>query len=60
MTESMDPTSSEWPFDAGQFWRKHEVADLFAKVEPLAEDESFAIEDLTDDEWDRFWAAVQE
>ena len=60
MTESMDPTSSEWPFDADQAWRKHEVADLFANVAPLSEEESFVIEDLTDKEWQIFLAAINE
>lgn len=60
MTKSIEPTSTEQPFDRGEFWREHSVADLFANARPLREDESFAIEDLTEDEWEPFWAAINE
>jgi len=60
MTESTEPSPAEWPFEADQFWCGHAVEDLFAGVQPLAEGESCVIEDLTDDEWDRFWVAINE
>lgn len=53
MTESMG--SAELPFDRERFCRKHSVAELFANVEPLGQDE-----DLTDDEWHRFVAATND
>jgi hypothetical protein len=59
MTESTEPSPAKWPFEADQFWCGHALEDLFAGVQPLAEGESFMIEDLTD-EWDRFWAAINE
>lgn len=60
MTESEEARQPEWPFDPGEFWRVHTTDDLFAGAKPLGQDESFAIEDLTEPEWETFWAAINE
>jgi len=60
ITESTEPSPAEWPFEADEFWRGRALEDLFAGVQPLAVGESLVIEDLTDHEWDRFWAAINE
>lgn len=48
----------EWPFDARAIWRNRSLDEQMAGVKPLAADESFEIEDLTDEESEAFWAAL--
>ena len=50
----------EWPFDAKAFWRNRSLNEQMAGVKPLTVDESFVIEDLTDEESKAFWAALDE
>jgi hypothetical protein len=50
MTEASDPTAGRWPFDPEEFWKAHSTEELFANAKPLRADESFVIEDLTDEE----------
>ena len=50
----------EWPFDAKVIWRNRSLDEQMAGVRPLAADESFVIEDLTDEESAGFWAALYE
>jgi hypothetical protein len=42
------------------YWRSSVLSVLMADVEPWGEDESFAIADLTDEEWEAFVDALQE
>lgn len=60
MTESSEPSGVDWPFDVDEVWKTHSLDELFAGVEPLRADESFVIEDLTDEESEAFWAAINE
>ncbi len=60
VTESREPEQTKWPFDPNEWRRVHTNEELFANSKPLRADESFAIEDLTEEEWDRFWAALNE
>lgn len=45
---------------ASAFWLDADLGDLLSKVKPYAGPEAFVIEDLTDDEWNRFVAALDE
>jgi len=60
VTESTEPEQTKQPFDANEWRRVHTNEELFANSKPLRADESLAIEDLTGEEWDRFWAALNE
>ena len=60
MTESTESDGRKWPFDPDEWKRKHTNEELFANSKPLRADESFVIEDLTDEESERFWAALNE
>ena len=48
------------PLDHEAFWRNRRIEEQTAGVKPLSADESFVIEDLTDEESEAFWAAVNE
>ncbi|MEU4193227.1 hypothetical protein AB0E69_15125 [Kribbella sp. NPDC026611] len=57
-----EPTSASAALahaDAG-FWRPEDLMQILAGSEPLREDESFELSDLSDDEWDRFIQAIHE
>ena len=45
---------------AAAFWRYTDLEAMLATVKPYDGPDEFAIEDLTDDEWDRFAAALRE
>jgi hypothetical protein len=60
MTDATEHELAEWPFDPQAFWRNRTIEEQMAGVEPLSADESFVIEDLTDEESEAFWAAVNE
>ncbi|NDL60969.1 hypothetical protein [Phytoactinopolyspora mesophila] len=45
---------------SASFWGKPDLDEVMAGAEPLREDESFEIADLTDDEWDVFIRAIHE
>jgi hypothetical protein len=42
------------------FWAPPSLDDLLRDVEPVASLDEFAIEDLTDDEWEAFCSAISE
>ena len=42
------------------FRQRKDLEDVAGATAPIGEDESFAIEDLTDEEWDRFTRAIDE
>lgn len=42
------------------YWHRRDLEEIVGGIEPLREDESFEIPDLTDDEWDRFVRAIHE
>lgn len=46
--------------DAAAFWLDTDLETLLSTVKPYAGPDEFVIEDLTDDEWDRFVAALSE
>jgi hypothetical protein len=46
--------------DAAAFWLDTDLETMLATVRSYAGPDEFAIEDLTDDEWDRFVAALSE
>lgn len=46
--------------DNAAFWLERDLADLIVSVKPYEDSKEFAIDDLTDDEWDRFVSALNE
>ena len=46
--------------DSAAFWLDSDLDTMLAAVKPYEGAGEFAIEDLTDDEWDRFVAALSE
>jgi hypothetical protein len=46
-------------FDADEFHRPHSVGELLAGAVPLEDVETFAIDELTDEEAEAFLAALQ-
>jgi hypothetical protein len=60
MAEASEIGTTQWPFDPEEVRRVHSTDEIFANVAPLGEDESFEIEDLSDEEWEAFWAAINE
>jgi hypothetical protein len=46
--------------DAAAFWLDTDLETMLANVKPYEGPDEFAIADLTDDEWDRFVAALSE
>jgi hypothetical protein len=46
--------------DSAAFWLDTDLESLIADVKPYEGPEDYAIDDLTDDEWDRFVAALNE
>jgi hypothetical protein len=46
--------------DSAAFWLDSDLETMLATVKPYEGAGEFAIEDLTDDEWDRFVAALSE
>lgn len=46
--------------DAAAFWLDSDLETLLASVKPYRGPDEFVIDDLTDDEWDRFVAALDE
>jgi hypothetical protein len=44
----------------GSYWRPPQLSEQLSHVEPWAEQESFAIPDLTDQEWEAFTKALHE
>ena len=46
--------------DAAAFWLDTDLESMLATVKPYEGPDQFVIEDLTDDEWDRFVAALSE
>ena len=46
--------------DAAAFWLEPTSTTMLATVKPYEGPDEFVIEDLTDDEWDRFVAALSE
>ena len=46
--------------DAAAFWLDRDLEAVFETVKPYEGPDEFAIEGLTDDEWDRFVAALSE
>jgi hypothetical protein len=57
-----EPTSRSDPVDQADAWSRHrrDLEEIVDGVEPLREDESFEVPDLTDDEWQQFVQAIQE
>jgi hypothetical protein len=57
-----DPRTSpeDLDVDATAFWLDTDLEKLLASVKPYNGPDDFVIEDLTDDEWDRFVAALDE
>jgi hypothetical protein len=46
--------------DSAVFWLDTDLENLLADVRPYEGPQDYAIDDLTDDEWDRFVAALSE
>jgi len=46
--------------DAAAFWLDTDLEKMLSTVKPYEGPDEFIIEDLTDDEWDRFVAALSE
>jgi hypothetical protein len=57
-----EPTASPDAIDhaSAAFWSPTDLDTVLTGVEPLREDESFAIVDLTVEEWEAFARALQE
>ncbi len=57
-----EPTASPDAVDraSAAFWSPTDLDTLLVGAEPLREDESFAIPDLTDAEWEAFARALHE
>ncbi|MGI9156461.1 MAG: hypothetical protein ACR2FG_07465 [Marmoricola sp.] len=57
-----EPTATPDAVDraSAAFWSPADLDTLLTGAEPLREDESFAISDLTDTEWEVFARALQE
>ncbi len=57
-----EPTAGADAIDraSASFWQPAELASQVRGAEPLTADESFAISDLTDDEWEAFVRALHE
>lgn len=57
-----EPTASPDAVDraSAAFWSPTDLETLVSGAGPLREDESFAIPDLTDEEWDAFARALHE
>ena len=53
------PIPSLLPASTG-FWRNADIESMLATVQPYEGPDEWVIEDLTDDEWDRFVAALRE
>ena len=60
MSDGIKPEPAAWPFDVDEFWREHTTDEVFAGVKPWTGEESFQIDDLTEDESAAFWAAINE
>ena len=52
--------SDDADVSATRFWLDADLESMFAAVQPYEGAGEFAIEDLTDEEWDRFVAALSE
>ena len=46
--------------DAAAFWLDTDLATMLTTAKPYEGPDEFVIDDLTDDEWDRFVAALSE
>lgn len=57
-----EPTASSDAVDrtSDTFWQPADLHTILAGAEPLREDESFTIPDLTDEEWEAFTRARRE
>jgi hypothetical protein len=57
-----EPTSAPDALDraSAAFWVRRDLEDVVAGAEPLREDESFEIADLTEEEWSAFVQAIRE
>ena len=53
-----EPDDADVP--ATGFWLDADLESMLATVQPYEGASEFAIEDLTDEEWDRFVAALRE
>ncbi len=55
-----EPTAGADAIDraSASFWRASELDSLLRGTQPLTADASFAIPDLTDDEWEAFARAL--
>jgi hypothetical protein len=42
------------------YWHGRNLDEIVGDTEPLGEDESFEIADLTDEDWDQFVRAIHE
>ena len=62
VTAMSEPTASPDALDraSAAFWSPTDLDTLLTGAEPLREDESFAIPDLTDTEWEAFARALNE
>jgi hypothetical protein len=54
------PQQSEVLPEAAWFWQARSLDEVMADARPFSAEESYAIEDLTDEEWDAFTAALTE
>lgn len=57
-----EPTASPDAIDraSAAFWQPADLDNQVKGAEPLRDDESFAITDLSDDEWEAFTRALRE
>jgi hypothetical protein len=57
-----EPTSASDAIEHADasYWHRQDLEVVLGGTEPLGEDESFEIQDLTDEEWDRFVRAIHE
>ena len=48
-----------WPFDTDAIWRNRSLDEQMAGAKVWTGEESFVIENLTDEESEAFWAALE-
>lgn len=62
MSVRLEPTIVPDSLDqaGAEFWSRHDLEEFMAGAEPFRADESFEIEDLTEEEWVAFERAIRE
>lgn len=53
-------TGDELDRASNDFWHSADLTSIENGIEPLRADESFVIDDLSDEEWDEFLMAIRD